>query len=479
MEVILEQMLAAREARSMRQFTLNRTYGLPIISFSMNIPGPIKDSPLIRRGFLAGCAMLDHRLPRRAVKLREVHPAVTGWEATYVLDMDAGKVKEITTAIDDGLPQGRLFDMDVLGTDLMKLDRELVGGKSRDCIVCGAPGRGCASRRIHSVPELQKAANDILTRHFAQTDAQQIGIWAVQSLLDEVCTTPKPGLVDRRNNGSHKDMDLFTFFASASALAPYFLRCAQIGQETANDTPEATFQRLRMAGLSAEQDMYAATGGVNTHKGAIFTIGLLCGAAGRLWRPEGGWEAGALLEEVAAMTAQVVYKDFGSGSADTAGQRLYAQNGIRGIRGEAAQGLPSVGRLGLPIYRELKDQGLTCERAGAITLLHLIGRVEDTNMLSRGGLDGAKEGKNRVLALLAANARPSEEQIEALDDWFIQRNLSPGGCADMLAAIYFVDRLSAGRPSLWEGGAQPPRGNFMNLDQSARTTSRPSAKPET
>lgn len=444
MEVVLEQMLAAREARAMRQFTLNAQYKLPIISFSMNIPGPIKDSPLIRRGFLAGCAMLDHRLPKQAVKFREVLPQVTGWEATYVLDMDAVEIKKITTAIEDELPLGRLFDMDVLGTDLIKLGRELVGGNSRNCMVCGAPGRGCASRRTHSVPELQTAANGILTAHFAQADAQQIGAWAVQSLLDEVCTTPKPGLVDRRNTGSHKDMDLFTFFASACALAPYFHRCAQIGMETSADAPETTFQRLRAAGVNAEQSMFAATNGVNTHKGAIFTIGLLCGAAGRLWNPESAWDADALLAEVSAMTTHTVSKDFDAAKTDTAGRRLFAEHGIRGIRGEAALGLPSVGKLGLPTYLKLKAQGLSSERAGAITLLHLIGHVEDTNMVSRGGLDGAKEGKDRALALLAAAPIPANEEIEALDDWFIQKNLSPGGCADLLAAIYFVERLSSG-----------------------------------
>ena len=442
MEVVLEQMLAAREARSMRQFAFNREHGLPIISFSMNIPGPVKDSPLIRRGFQVGCAMLDHRLPRNAVKHREILRAVTGWEATYVLDMDALRVKEITTAIEDELPLGRLFDMDVLGTDLNKLDREQVGGKSRNCIVCGAPGRGCASRRTHSVPELQKATHDILTQHFAQADARQIGIWAVQSLLDEVCTTPKPGLVDRRNNGSHKDMDLFTFFASACALAPYFHRCAQIGMETAKDTPQTTFKLLRAAGLQAEQDMFAATNGVNTHKGAIFTIGLLCGAAGRLWTPVSGWTPDELFAEVANMTADIILKDFEAGNTDTVGRRLFAETGIRGIRGEVAQGLPSVGKFGFPIYLNLKGQGLSSEQAGAVTLLHLISHVEDTNMVSRGGVDGAKEGKYRTLALLSEHAIPSRDQIESLDDWFIQRNLSPGGCADLLAAIYFVERLS-------------------------------------
>lgn len=440
MEVTLEQMLNAREERAFRQFSLNREWGMPIISFSMNIPGPVKDSPLIRRGFLSGYAALDHRLPKGAVKFRQILEGVTGCEAVYVLDMEPLKVKAITTAIEDNHGLGRLFDMDVIGPDLNKLDREEVSGKSRDCIVCGAPGRGCASRRVHSVEELQTATKNILSRYFAQEDAKQIGVWAVQSLLDEVCTTPKPGLVDRRNSGSHRDMDIFTFMTSASALSPYFLRCAQIGQETAECSPDETFRHLRTAGLRAEQDMYAATGCVNTHKGAIFTIGILCGAAGRLWKPEGGWDSESLLKEVSAMTEKAMAEDLRHAGADTVGQRLYTQKGIRGIRGEVATGLPSVANIGLPVFRACLEQGMDRNIAGAVTLLHLIARVEDTNMISRGGLEGAKAGAEKAAQLLACT--PALEEIGELDDWFIQRNLSPGGCADLLAAIYFVYQLT-------------------------------------
>ena len=222
MEVTLEQMLEARDNRAMKQMTLLRKFRLPIISFSMNIPGPRKDSPLIRRGFEAGCRCLDHRLPRAAVKHREIFTAVTGCEAVYVMDMEAAEIKRITTAIEDDHGLGRLFDMDVLDVDFCKLDRETVGGGSRDCIVCGAKGRGCASRRLHSVEELQQATGRILRDYFRQEDARAVGSRAVRSLLDEVCTTPKPGLVDHRNRGSHRDMDLFSFIASASALGPYF-----------------------------------------------------------------------------------------------------------------------------------------------------------------------------------------------------------------------------------------------------------------
>ena len=442
MEVTLIQMLEAREERVMRQRALNRQWGLPIISFSMNIPGPVKDSPLIRRGFYAGCQALDGQLPASAVKHRQVTEAVTGCEAVYVLDMDPLAVKAMTTKIEDAHPLGRLFDMDVIGPDLRKLDREAVGGGSRDCIVCGAPGRGCASRRLHSVAQLQSAVSRILTSYARGVDAKDIGDLAVRSLLEEVETTPKPGLVDCRNCGSHRDMDISTFRTSAAALAPYFHQCVSIGMEFREETPQETFARLRQAGLEAEQTMYRATKGVNTHKGAIFTIGILCGAAGRLWNPERAWDAQEIFREVAAMTAEAMEADWKK-QGNTVGCRLYAQNGIRGIRGEVSQGLPSVAEIGLPVFRGYLESGMDRNMAGVLTLLHLIARVEDTNMIARGGLEGARAGARRTAELLAGE--PSVSQIEELDAWFMERNLSPGGCADLLAAVYFLDGVTRER----------------------------------
>lgn len=438
MEVTLEQMLLAREERAFRQTALLAQWGLPLVSFCLNIPGPVKDSPAIRRGFFAGTEALEHSLPPQCIRQRQIFPAVTGYEGVYVVDMDPVELKRCTTQIEDAHPLGRLFDLDVIAPDGRKLDRQAVGGGSRDCIVCGAPGRGCASRRAHSVAQLQEAVDRILTAYFQDRDARQIGALAVESLLREVATTPKPGLVDRNNTGSHRDMDLAAFQASAQALAPYFHRCAAIGIQTREQTPEQTFAALRREGLQAEQTMYQATCGVNTHKGAIFTIGILCGAAGRLWTRVGAWQETALFRQVRAMTEQAMARDW-QNVADTAGSRLYARYGVRGIRGEVAQGLPSVAHVGLPAWRACLAQGMEENMAGATTLLHLIARVEDTNMLSRGGPEGAREGARRAAQLLPS---PSLAQIEALDQWFIQQNLSPGGCADLLAAVYFVHELT-------------------------------------
>ncbi len=426
MEVTLQQMLEAREARAFRQLQLNREYQRPLISFSMNIPGPVKNSPLIARGFRSGCEKLEAVLP---ILRQEKAEAVTGCEAIYVVDMTAQEAKAITTKIEDIHPLGRLFDMDVLDESLNKLDRDVVGGGDRNCIVCGAPGRGCASRRVHSVAELQKAVHKILLSHFvAET--------AVRSLLQEVHTTPKPGLVDENNTGSHKDMDIHTFTASAHALEPYFRQCAAAGMDSAELNPKETFAILRKLGIQAEKDMFAATNGVNTHKGAIFTMGVLCGAVGRLGKT---WSEEDLFAQAAAMVRQDMELDFQKLTGNTSGERLYASRGIRGIRGEVAGGLPSVSGIGLPRYRKYLQQGFSSNDAGAMTLLHLVTWVEDTCLIHRGGLEGAKEAVQKTAALLGGDV--SLAQIEELDDWFIQRNLSPGGCADLLAVTYFIHSL--------------------------------------
>jgi len=285
---------------------------------------------------------------------------------------------------------------------------------------------------------LQAATDKILREHFRLADRERIAELAVLSLLDEVHITPKPGLVDKRNTGSHTDMDLNTFSASANALWPYFAKCVAIGQDTATQPAGKTFRLLRQAGLQAEKTMYEVTGGVNTHKGAIFTLGILCGSVGRLWSADTPASALTLLLKECAAVGQAANSDFVKMDGSTAGQKLYLQKGLRGIRGEVAEGLPSVASIALPALEEGISKGLSFNDAAACALIQLIARVEDSNLYHRGGEAGAAFAKESAKAL---GAFPTVAQIEALDDAFIARNLSPGGCADLLAATCFLLKI--------------------------------------
>lgn len=425
-EVTLAQILDARERRAAKQQELLQKYGKPLICFTMNIPGPVKVSPEIEAAFRIG----DHSLRRFQLLHQEDTSAQTGFEKFYVAQNDPQSIKRACTVIEDTAPYGRLYDMDVLTPEGKKISREELGLPRRKCLICEKDAAVCGRSRAHSVQELQKATGQLLSGSILRFIAARTSL----ALVQEVETTPKPGLVDRLNNGSHRDMNLITFYRSNAALQPYFKSCVSAGLEKL--APRALFEKLRSLGAEAEKEMLAATGGVNTHKGAIFSMGIAAAAAARCF-PKTDPET--VLSCCAQMTEGLVERDFGAFTQPkTAGEKLYVKHGITGIRGQAEQGFPAVLNVGLPVLREGLSRGLSLNDAGTATLLHLLAVTDDTNLISRSDLRTLREIQGRLQALLADDPYPDLSVIEELDREFIQRNLSPGGSADLLALTYFL-----------------------------------------
>ena len=281
---------------------------------------------------------------------------------------------------------------------------------------------------------MTEAENPEMIRKIAQA--------AYHSLILEVCTTPKPGLVDRRNNGAHRDMDLALFRRSAASLRPYFLACVKAGY--ALDVPVTALlpERLRPLGLAAEQEMFRVTGGVNTHKGAIFSLGIFCCAAGILLRYPKDPDFSLILPSICSVLTEDFLHVEPTAPA-THGERLYLQYGITGIRGEAIHGFPSVFRVALPAYRNYRSEGLPRMDAGACTLLHLICVVEDTNLIFRSDYSTYLSIRQKTADFLRnASAADILSVLPEMDSVFIRKNLSPGGSADLLSLVYFLDLLS-------------------------------------
>ena len=439
-EVTLNQILNARDERAKKQKSIFSRFKYPLISFTLNIAGPIKTSPLIERAFYEGIRILKDNIKGKTILYEDIAIKDTGCEAIFSVKDNAVKLKDICIDIEDSLSLGRLFDMDVIDTDGNKLERK----DARNCIVCGAPGRACAAGRLHSVNELQSVTRKIIENYFFLQDRNYCASLAVKSLSDEVHTTPKPGLVDCRNNGSHNDMDINLFIKSANALKPYFEDCFSIGKKTSHLSNNEAFTLLRNAGIKAEQTMYNATGGVNTHKGVIYSMGILCASIGRLWEPESPFaDVSDVCLESSKFAKNTLTKDFEQIGSTSAGGRLYIEYGLTGIRGEVASGFNSVLKFGLPCYECLRTKYYNQNDAGAITLLHFIANVEDTNIYHRGGINGAEHAKQVTTNLLKEYPEPTSKQIESLDDDFIKHNLSPGGCADLLAITYFLHSLKS------------------------------------
>lgn len=461
-EVGLQQMLEARESRAYRQQELLALYGKPLICFTMNIAGPVKDNDLIKQAFLMGFSDLKLELIRFGIVplFEQANTSETGNEGYLVVDMDPFTLKNLTCELEDAEVIGRLYDIDVLfqerdekGTaSTRKLDREQIGLPGRHCLICDAPAKVCSSRRVHSVAELQERTGAILSQTLLARAVNTIAECACRALLYEVSITPKPGLVDRNNSGSHRDMDFYSFLDSSAALWPYFKECAELGQKMYQADAGETFKALRPLGKQAELRMFSATGGVNTHKGAIFSVGIVAAAAGRLsanlqstnilfsYAPE------AILEECKNMTKGLVERDFFHVTKDnawTVGQQLYAEHGITGARGQMEAGLPVVLEHGLPLLRKLLAAGKTKDEAGSATLLTLIRNNTDTNLIHRSNLAIHQEKAKEAANLLESTKEgcPDHGVLRELDRQYIEKNLSPGGSADLLAICWLLHFL--------------------------------------
>jgi len=417
-------MLRRREERALRQRKLIERYGLPVACFTMNIPGDTKHTPLVELAFREGLGQFEASLPE--AKARELLCAPTGCEAFFAFDHDARLVKQAAVAVEEGAAVGRLYDIDVFDSAGRKLSR----GAERRCVVCDGPVYACARSRAHGLHEIC-ARVDALLFSFA---AQKLAACARGALVAEVEATPKPGLVDRSNRGAHRDMSIETFYASAEALEPHFERMVRVALENWDIGPAPLMAKLRAEGLDAERAMREATDGANAHKGAIYSTGLLLAGAAiylRSGKP-------ALAE--AARLASVGLSDALDAAAiapSTHGERVYARTGATGARGEAAAGFPAARKAKTALDGFLA-QGYSLEDAAALTLPMIMAKLDDTNVLHRGGEEGLAYAQ---ISAARVNALPVGERFKALrtlDEAFIYRNLSPGGCADVLALALFM-----------------------------------------
>jgi triphosphoribosyl-dephospho-CoA synthase len=279
----------------------------------------------------------------------------------------------------------------------------------------------------------------------ARAPGVALGRLATLSLLRELYLTPKPGLVDRANSGAHRDMDFGSFRASIAAIAPWFPVFYQRGLDASAVPAADVLPRIRGDGLACERAMFAATDGVNTHKGSVFSFGLLCAAAGRLHGRGDALEREALCAEVARIASGLVERELAAPrAARTAGERLFAQHGVAGARGEAQSGFATARAHGVAAYVRARAQGTTDEQAMHEALLQLMAHNMDTNLVSRGGMDGLGFVQAESRRLLASPNTPAglrTAQLAAFDQALIARNLSPGGSADLLAVSWFLAHL--------------------------------------
>ena len=460
--VSVEEMALCREARSSRQRALIREHGLPVISFTLNIAGPVKYSPAAETCFNIGVSELKAALARfNAVLVHEEYRIEsTGCEALFVYrGLNAKLIKAVAVKVEDSTSFARLFDIDVIDKDGHKLERP----KPRKCLICDNNAVSCARSRAHSVEELQKKTGELLREAIAYSASMA----AYRALLDEVYATPKAGLVDLNNNGANTDMSVPLFEASADALRPYFylmaynaadaehpesghgIGCGEDEHINCADCPShescelehgaSLMTRLTLLGVEAETRMKEATSGVNTHKGAIFCLGLLTAAYAKLSAEGKARQPLDIIAEAKRMAA--LRPDPGRGTHGAEMREKYGDiKEVFGADAEARAGFPAA----VNAYRRIlgfKLMGFDDNTCHALALIGIMAELYDTNAYSRAGREGAEFVRRRAKEINALPLSKRLPEAAVFDRELIERNINCGGCADMLSAAIFLDKL--------------------------------------
>jgi len=278
-----------------------------------------------------------------------------------------------------------------------------------------------------------------------QDFCRQLARMALRSLHQELTLYPKPGLVSPVDNGSHDDMDAATFLRSLFSLRRYFFDIAAAGMAG------AAFSELKRLGIDAEQRMLKATGGVNTHRGAIFCLGMLCAAIACCRSQEM-----VLSPQAIRATLLIRWGDALTGhtnasgvAAETAshGLRVAARHAVGGAREEGALGFPSVFEIALPRLQAALAAGRDWHCAKTDALFALMAHVSDTNVYHRGGAAGAALVQQRSRDFLAQGGTADAAWLAhaiAIHHEFVERRLSPGGAADLLAAACLIHTVCGG-----------------------------------
>ena len=258
-----------------------------------------------------------------------------------------------------------------------------------------------------------------------------------QALIAEAELTPKPGLVDRRGAGVHADLSLSIMKRSAFAIEPYFCEMALISLESRPS--QRMRERLAVIGRDAERAMLKATSGSNSHKGAIWILGLLISAAAM--QDEDKLSAA----RVAAIAKHIAsFEDRGTARLVSHGDLVAKRFGVAGARGEALCGFPHVVSIGIPMLRSKRASGASESVARLDTLLSIMSRLDDTCLLYRGGEKGlvtAKAGAAAVERAGGSGTASGQQKLFHLGRDLLELGVSPGGSGDLLAATLFLDAV--------------------------------------
>lgn len=463
----LAAVLLAKEERVHLRESLQRP-DHDLIGLNLNIPGPVKRTGLSDY-FLAiwaqnvvdalggaGFPVTDHRI------LSSPAGVYLLWEVEDPGTKRLSALKKLMVQLEESAEAGRLLDLDVFAPSGVKISRS---GAARTCLLCDREAFLCARSRRHTLTSLLSRARTLMFDYLQDRYQQDLLAASLRAMRQEVRLTPKPGLVDLANNGSHADMDYHSFERSMAALMPFFASYLELARnfiEEAADSDRAPrpvwsdlFPDLRQVGLEAEHAALAVNHGVNCQLGLNYAFSLLLPSAlfaftnGLLWLeglcPHFGREgqdhfwprSGDIAVGVAALV-QPNYQEWRQEHPTRPG----------GARQMAANGYHLITDTILPGLVQRLRAGVDPEVAFLLTFLQLLTQNEDTNILRRGGCEALREVQTKARTIFEQEAVDPDvnkllQAMTAFDKELIKRHLSPGGTADLLAITFFLYHMES------------------------------------
>lgn len=450
--VDLLTVLDNREWRSRLQDKLKVTnYDKIVISAKLNIPGPIKNNDILQKIFMDGWQTFVAGLECNSQYEMLFAERVTGPEAFITVDGNLAAVKKTAILFEETYVLGRLFDIDVManGQADYQLSREELGFGPRLCLICGKPAKVCAKEQNHTLDEGYEVINQMYQGAtskeliFEKESQETVVNNALKGLLYEVSLNPKPGLVDPVSMGSHTDMNMFMFIDSSLSLKSYLDKAFKLGRNFEGSDLKLLFNALRAEGVLAEQTMFNATNNVNTHKGAIFSLGIWVTAIAYSTK-DGSATMTEVRRVIQRMVEGLIEKDLASNRvATTAGEQQFQTYQLTGIRGEAVNGFPGVAEVAVPFLQA--TFGTMTQRL-LDTLMKIAATLEDSTLIKRAKtpdvLAEIKEWTSIYFKLGGSHTEQGMKYLYDLDRLFIERNLSIGGSADTLILTIFIGQLT-------------------------------------
>ena len=450
--VDLLTVLDNREWRSRLQDKLKVTnYDKIVISAKLNIPGPIKNNDILQKIFMDGWQTFVAGLECNSQYEMLFAERVTGPEAFITVDGNLAAVKKTAILFEETYVLGRLFDIDVManGQADYQLSREELGFGPRLCLICGKPAKVCAKEQNHTLDEGYEVINQMYQGAtskeliFEKESQETVVNNALKGLLYEVSLNPNPGLVDPVSMGSHTDMNMFMFIDSSLSLKSYLDKAFKLGRNFEGSDLKLLFNALRAEGVLAEQTMFNATNNVNTHKGAIFSLGIWVTAIAYSTK-DGSATMTEVRRVIQRMVEGLIEKDLASNRvAMTAGEQQFQTYQLTGIRGEAVNGFPGVAEIAVPFLQA--TFGTMTQRL-LDTLMKIAATLEDSTLIKRAKtpdvLAEIKEWTSIYFKLGGSHTEEGMKYLYDLDRVFIERNLSIGGSADTLILTIFIGQLT-------------------------------------